>query len=230
MRAIFATRGGKGSYRIADKLDFEVAKEDPKFLVGFSDITAIHLAFAKHGIGGGIHGSVSVEDWEPPENPIGLSLREMLTTSDDAVLPSCNEVGTSELTSVVCTEGTLVGGNLDMIATSAGWALPNMCGKILLIEAVGMFLGQIDRQLSMLTKAGHLDRVAGFALGQFKDIKPSGSLTINALLSEYLEPYGAPILGGLPLGHENPAQRIPLGFPTELDCNHQLIRVRRSSN
>ncbi|MEM6460422.1 MAG: LD-carboxypeptidase [Pseudomonadota bacterium] len=230
VRAIFATRGGKGSYRIADKIDFDAAKRDPKSLVGFSDITAIHLLMAKHGIGGGIHGAISVEDWEPPDEPRGLSLRELLTASHDALLHTSDDVETSQLTSSGRTQGILVGRNLDMVAACAGWALPNMRGRILFLEAIGVFLGQIDRQLAMLTKAGHFDGLVGFALGQFKDIRPSGSLTINDLLREYLEPYGIPILGGLPLGHENPAQRIPLCFATEIDCENKLIRVRRGSN
>ncbi|MCP4200202.1 MAG: LD-carboxypeptidase, partial [Proteobacteria bacterium] len=78
VRAIFATRGGKGSYRIADRIDFDAARRDPKFLVGFSDITAIHLALAKQGIGGGVHGAISIEDWEPSYKPWGTPLRKLL--------------------------------------------------------------------------------------------------------------------------------------------------------
>lgn len=230
VRAIIATRGGKGSYRIADRIDFEAAKKDPKFFVGFSDNTAIHLGLATHGVGGSIHGAMHIEDRQPSETLTGLSLRELLTTSNDTTVLSNDDVGTSKLSTSGRAEGTLVGGNLDIIATTAGWTLPSLHGKILLLEAVGMFLGQIDRQLTMLTKAGHLDGVVGFALGQFKDIKPSGSLTINDLLREHLKPYGVPILGGLPLGHESPARCIPLCYLTELDCENRHIRVCRRTN
>lgn len=121
--------------------------------------------------------------------------------------------------------GPLVGGNLDMVTTGAGWALPRLGGCILLLEAVNMFLGQVDRQLSMLRKAGHLDGVAGIALGQFTDFKPSGSLTISELLREHLGPLGVPILGGLPLGHGAGARCIPMGLPTVLDADRRELRV-----
>lgn len=113
--------------------------------------------------------------------------------------------------------GPLIGGNLDMVATCAGWALPPLGGAILLLEAVGMFHGAIDRQLTMLRKGGHLDGVAGIALGQFTDINPSGSWTIVDLLRQHLEPLGVPILGGLPLGHGETAESFPLGYLTRLD-------------
>lgn len=227
VRAIFATRGGKGSYRIADRIDFAAASRDPKFLVGFSDITAIHLALAKQGIGGSIHGAISIEDWEPPTNPKGTPLRELLTGSDDLILKADEGVETIDLTTSGAVKGFMVGGNLNIVATAAGWALPNLRGKIVLLEAANTYLGQIDRHLAMLTKAGHLDGVAGIALGQFTDIKANGSLTITDLLSEYLTPLNVPILGGLPLGHGQPAQRFPLCFPTELNCKDRTITVRR---
>lgn len=227
VRAIFATRGGKGSYRIADRVDFQSAKHDPKFLVGFSDITVIHLALGKRGIGGGIHGALSMEDWEPPNSPKGLSLKELLTTTVDAVLKSDDQIETARLSTAGSVEGVLVGGNLNMVATAAGWALPRLKGKLLLLEAANMYLGQVDRHLTTLRKAGHLDGVAGIALGQFTDFKPSGSLTIIDLLHEHLSQLDVPILGGLPLGHGQPAQRIPLGFPTILNCDDCQIEVLR---
>lgn len=227
VRAIFATRGGKGSYRIADSMDFEAAKNDPKFLVGFSDITVLHLALAKQGIGGSIHGALSMEDWEPPLFPKGVPLKELLTTRCDVTLKADNQVETESLTTTGIAEGVLVGGNLDMVATAAGWALPNLRGKILLLEAVNMYLGQVDRHLSMLLKAGHLEGIAGIALGQFTDFKPSGSLNITDLLQEHLAPLDVPILGGLPLGHGQPSQRIPLGYRTVLNCDDHQITVAR---
>ena len=104
-----------------------------------------------------------------------------------------------------------------MVTTCAGWALPRLDGAILLLEAVNMFMGQLDRQFTLLRKGGHLDGVAGIALGQFTDINPSGSWTIVDLLRQHLEPLGVPILGGLPLGHGANAESFPLGYVTRLD-------------
>lgn len=227
VRAIFATRGGKGSYRIADKIDFAAAKKDPKFFVGFSDITALHLSLAKHGIGGSIHGAISIEDWKETTDIIGMPLRDMLTNTNDVTLKSDDEVSTASLTTSGTAAGIMVGGNLDMVTTTAGWGLPDLKDKILLLEAVNMYLGQVDRQLSMLSKGGYLDGVSGIALGQFTDFKANGSLTIIDLLREHLVPLDVPILGGLPLGHEIPAKRIPLSFLTQINCEERTLTVRR---
>lgn len=227
VRAIFATRGGKGSYRIADRLDFECARLDPKYLVGFSDVTILQMALCNQGVGGGIHGALKAEDWDAPHVSDFMSLKQLLTGHDDVVVTSDCENETKLLTTGGIAEGMLVGGNLDMIATAAGWALPNLNGCLLLIEAVSMYLGQVDRQFSMLIKGGYLDGVAGLALGQFTDIKPSGALTIVDLLREHLLPLGVPILGGLPLGHGAAAQRIAMGWPTVLNADEGTLKVRR---
>lgn len=224
VRAIFATRGGKGSYRIADRLDFAAARRDPKFLVGFSDITILHLALLKHGIGGGIHGALHYPD---PQPETGAALRNMLTGTDDVVLGAQETVDTNALTTSGEAQGPLVGGNLDMIATAAGWALPELTGCILLLESVDKYIGEIDRQLTMLRKGGHLDGINGIALGQFEKFSPSGRLTILDLLADHLTPLGVPILGGLPLGHGQGAQPVPLGRPTILDTAKRELRISR---
>ena len=227
VRAIFATKGGKGSYRIADRVDFDAARRDPKFLVGFSDITILQLALWKQGVGGGIHGALCAEDWEPRSSADGASLRKLLTATDDVILNAREEEETIALTTGGKVEGPLVGGNLDMIATAAGWALPKLDGCILLLEAVNMFIGQVDRQLTMLRKGSHLSGVAGIALGRFTDFKPSGALTIVDLLQDHLASINVPILGGLPLGHGKGAQRIPIGCHTVLDAGNRELRIGR---
>ena len=85
------------------------------------------------------------------------SLRRLLMTEEPIVIRSRDAEITSTLTTSGVAEGVLLGGNLDMIATAAGWALPSLDGAILLLEAVNMYVGQVDRQLTMLRKAGHLD-------------------------------------------------------------------------
>lgn len=226
VRAIFATRGGKGSYRIADRLDFDAAKRDPKFLVGFSDITILQMVLGKHGIAGGIHGALSERDWEPPSSAHMPSMLELLTGTEDVAVIASAEEETGNLTTAGRIEGQLVGGNLDMVATGAGWALPNLDGKILLLEAPSMFIGQIDRQLTMLRKGGHLSGTAGIALGRFTDIKPSGSLTILDLLREHLSALNVPILGGL--RHGKGAHRVPMGLHTVLDADRRELTVCRT--
>jgi muramoyltetrapeptide carboxypeptidase len=226
VRAIFATRGGKGSYRIADQLDFAAARRDPKWLVGFSDITALHLALLRNGVGGAIHGALRDDARDTRDSPDGPALTTLLAGTGPARVAALATEPTSALSNGRSAEGPLIGGNLDMVTTCAGWALPPLDGAILLLEAVNMFLGQIDRQLTMLRKGGHLRGLAGIALGQFTDIKPSGSWTVIDLLRQHLGPLDLPILGGLPLGHGETSQSFPLGYVTRMDGGAGSLTAR----
>jgi muramoyltetrapeptide carboxypeptidase len=120
----------------------------------------------------------------------------------------------------------LIGGNLDTISTAAGWSLPSLEGAILLLEAVNMFPGQIDRQLTMLRKAGHLAGLAGIAVGQFTDcFKPIDGFTVVDLLREHLEQFKVPILGGLPLGHGHQPQSTLVGAIAFLDAAGHTLTI-----
>ncbi len=112
-----------------------------------------------------------------------------------------------------------------MIATAAGWALPDLRGAILFIEAVDLYLGHVDRQLTMLRKAGHLDGVNGVAIGQFTKFNPSKGVTIVSLLRDHLSRLDVPILGGLPLGHGEHPATVPLGAVATLDATANTLTV-----
>ncbi len=225
VRAIFATRGGKGSYHIADRLAFEAARNDPKFVIGFSDITILHLSLWKHCRLVSIHGALmeDVDGCIPEEN--GAALKNLMMTADDLIIHSRTDENTSTLTTSGTASGTLIGGNIDMISTAAGWALPDLKGAILLLEAVNMYVGQVDRQLTMLRKAGYLDGLAGIAVGQFTDFKTSSGLTIIELLRQHLGHLNAPILGGLPLGHGRTPLSTLIGATACIDTSSRTLRV-----
>jgi muramoyltetrapeptide carboxypeptidase len=225
VRAVLATRGGKGSYRIAERMDFEAVRRDPKLLVGFSDITCLHLMLWRKCRVVGIHGALMPDETGVVPSATAGALRSVLFDRETLVLHSRPDEATSALTTAGIAAGPLIGGNLDMIATSAGWALPDLRGAILLLEAVGMYLGQVDRQLTMLRKAGHLDGVAGIAVGQFTRFEPSGALTIVDLLRDHFGSLGVPILGGLPLGHGERPLSVPHGARTVLDAGAGTLTI-----
>lgn len=225
VRAIFATRGGKGSYRIAPDLDFDAMRADPKHFIGFSDNTAIHLNLWKHCQMTSIYGSIL-------NKPTGEfipanieSLKNCLLSSNDICIPADPNQSTAELTRPGKADGILLGGNLNLISTSAGWALPSLKGKILLLEAIGMYVGEVDRQLTMLRRSGSLDGLNGLALGQFTDFNPSAGLTIIELLRHHLAQLDIPILGGLPLGHEATALSVPIGLHATLDTSANTLSI-----
>lgn len=114
-----------------------------------------------------------------------------------------------------------------MISTAAGWALPSLRGAILALEAVGMPIGALDRQLTMLARAGHLDGLAGVAVGQLTDCSRHGSWTAVDLLREHLGRLGVPILGGLPFGHGKLPRTLAVGLPATLDADAGTLRTER---
>lgn len=224
VRAIFATRGGKGSYRIADHLDFDAARRDPKFVVGFSDITVLHLSLLKQCGLVGLHGALAGDEGQVLADS-AAALQSILFSNEPVMIRSRAGEPTAALTTSGGARGRLIGGNLSLIATAAGWALPPLEGAILLIEDVGTYLGQVDRQFTMLRKSGALRGLAGVAVGQFTGFENSGSLTIIDLLGEHLAELGVPILGGLPLGHGEHPLSVPVGAVAEIDAAAGELRV-----
>jgi muramoyltetrapeptide carboxypeptidase len=219
VRAVFATRGGRGCYRIADQVDFEAVRRDPKLLIGFSENTILHLALWKECGLPGIHGAVRSEDGEGVHQRANDILRSVLMEAGRLEIASEEDEATRILTTGGTAAGPLIGGNLEMIATAAGWALPDLAGAILLLEGINMRLGQTDRLLTMLRKAGHLDGVAGVAIGQFTDCA-SGTI---ALLRDQLNALGVPLLGGLPLGHGATPLIVPVGPDVRLDADRGVL-------
>ncbi|MBB6545300.1 S66 peptidase family protein [Nonomuraea rubra] len=224
VRAVFATRGGKGTYRIVDELDYTALRRDPKPLVGFSDITHLLLAAWARCRLAVLHGPF-VNWYEPATGPESArALRRALMTTE----PVTVRRNPSETTAPVTVEGTatgiLLGGNLDAIRTEAGAGLPSLRGAILFLEHQrGTGLGEVDRALTQLIRSGALDGVRGIALGQFLGFERDlgdpalGGWGIADVLRDRLCGLGVPVLGGLPAGHADDPPTIPLGSEATID-------------
>jgi muramoyltetrapeptide carboxypeptidase len=227
IKAIIATTGGKGAYRIADRLDFQAARQHPKVLIGFSEITILHLALWKECGLTGIHGAPFEESWAGAAS--ARSFLDAAFTTDGATVHSSPQEPTSDLTTTGRASGILLGGNQDMVSTAAGWMLPSLHGAILLLEAVRMRLGHIDRQLTMLHNSGRLQGIRAIAVGQYTDCDASpgdqGDWTAIDVLRDRLGRLGVPILGGLPLGHGSDPIAIPVGTMATLDADAGTLHV-----
>lgn len=227
VRAVFATRGGKGSYRILHRLPFEAIARDPKPVVGFSDIIALHLALWRECRTAGVHGSLA-SDAEDCLSPVAAeALRVVLMEDGPIALERDRALASAALTTSGKARGPLVGGNLDMIATTAGWALPSLRGAIFLIESAGLAIGQFDRALTMLVRAGHLDGIAGIAVGHLNGTPPNPPLDVVELLRQHLSGFAVPILAGLPIGHDPDARSVVIGMMAEMDADHGTL-IQRS--
>jgi muramoyltetrapeptide carboxypeptidase len=229
VKAIFTTRGGKGAYRIADGLDFEALRDNPKPFIGFSDNTSIALAIWNHCRIPSIHGGIVSWNVESQESENREKLRRMLMTTEPVIVAARQNEQTAPLTTSGKASGFLMGGNQDMIATTAGWELPSLEGAILLLEDVDKRLGFIDRQLTMLEKAGHLRGVIGVAVGRYylcgSDATTQGEWTAIDVLRDKLSQLNVPILGGLALGHGENADSVPIGTPAILDVDAGTLTV-----
>ena len=225
VRAIVASRGGKGSYRIADQLDFEALRRDPKFLVGFSDITALHFAIWNQcqlvGLHGGLFDGYSGEILANTQK----TLRSALMEQRPIRVVARDDEPTSALTTTGMVTGRLLGGNLDIMGTSAGWLLPDLRDAIVLLEAVEMGPGLADRMLMMLRKNGHFEGASGVAVGQFEKFKIDAPISIIDLLREHLSHLDVPILGGLPIGHGYDPVTVPVGRFARLDADGRYLEI-----
>jgi muramoyltetrapeptide carboxypeptidase len=201
--AIFTTRGGKGAYRIAHALDFDAAARNPKPLVGYSDVTILHLALWRHCRLTGFHGPHAGWDHHYYGDHAADRLRRALMEPE----PLTIHQDPRELTAAVVIDrtasGILMGGNLAVLGRSVGWACPSFAGAILLLEAVDTFIGQIDATLTQLRRSGCLDGLRGVAVGQFiRSAEPKrGKWSAIDVLYDQLSGLGVPVLGGLPIGH-----------------------------
>jgi muramoyltetrapeptide carboxypeptidase len=198
VRAIVTTRGGAGAYRIADRIDFDAVCADPKPLIGFSDITSVHLALMHHCRLGVIHGSLFGSTCQS-------TVRQLLMTTEPLTLQRNPNAVSATIHVPGQATGRLIGGNLAMLATSVGVRFPNMSGAILFLEdqrVVG--LGTIDRQLTQLIASGTLNGIVGIALGSFEAFRgySDRDWTLTDVLADRLGNLGVPVLGGLFAGHD----------------------------
>lgn len=223
VRAVITTTGGAGAYRIADGLDFDAIRRDPKPLVGFSDITALHLALCAHGIVS-VHGMMFGE--VPAE-----SLRRMLTSPEPLTYHRDLANASAAVQVPGIATGILMGGNLSTILNAVGAGLPSLAGMILMFEDI-VGVAALERALFHLRRSGALDGIHGIAIGHLsgqgacgRDPEPDG-WTVVDVMNEHLGYLGVPIVGGLPFGHDDPeALNVPLGTMATIDAEAGTLTV-----
>ncbi|CAM3810304.1 S66 peptidase family protein [Aquirufa aurantiipilula] len=208
IKAIFPIRGGYGSSRILDRLNFNTFVHHPKWIIGFSDITAILNHVAQLDIAS-IHGPMPHNFCQVGGDEALESLRSLLFEGKIQIeIPSEpeNKLGQAE--------AGIVGGNLSLIVHLIGSkSLPDFAGNILLLEDVGENLYHIDRMVLQLKRAGLLDHLAGLIVGGFSDCKEAGlsvGKTVNQIILEHTAGSQYPIAFEFPSGHI--AQNFPLVF------------------
>ncbi len=220
VRAVWAARGGYGVHRLLDALDWKLlADATPRVLVGFSDLTALHQAFATRLGLASVHGPgvAAMADASPA---VREATRALLMEGSAVTLS-----GRAGPTPGVA-HGVLVGGNLTVLASSAGTSLVRPAADgIALLEDVGERPYRLDRAITQLLRSGWLDQVRGVALGSFTACGAPDE--VRSLLLERLGPLGVPLVHGLPVGHAPHDLPVPLGVRGRLDAAAGTLTVDR---
>lgn len=222
IKAIIFARGGYGTARILDKLNFSGFLKNPKWLVGFSDLTSILLHTAAIEIPS-IHGPVGITIGN--DNLSDTSLKDMLFGDLDFQYPLIRSRFTRE---GECT-GKIVGGNLSLIYESIGATNEiETEGNILFLEEVGEAKYSIDRMLNKLDRCGKLEGLSGVIIGSFSKISDGQSYfkeTTEEILSQYFEDLNIPIAMGLEAGHEQHNYSLSIGRDCEIKVASDSLKI-----
>ncbi len=223
IKGIFCSRGGYGSLRLLDRIDYRLIREHPKILVGYSDITA--LLAAVHEETGLItfHGPV-VKGFSRLSENARRNLFQMISSPQPARFTPMAGYPLSPGKA----RGPIKGGNLSLICRLLGTPfMPDLAGCILFMEDRGEAPYRIDRMLTHLALSGSLDTIKGLIVGQFLDCGDPSA--IDNLIKERFMPMNIPVAAGFPLGHGLDNTTLPLGVPAELDTDLMTLSLLESA-
>ena len=224
IKAIWAARGGYGSVRILDKLDFTKFKENPKWVIGYSDITAFHNHIHNVGVET-IHGIMGTSMQDAPE-VIAKSVESLKRALFGESL--AYEISNSKHNRSGKVNGELVGGNIAILASMLGsTSQMSTDGKILFIEEIGEYKYSIDRMLQSLKRAGYFTKVKGIIVGDMTKVKknttPWGT-SIEQLILDVI-PNDVPVLFKFPAGHEPDNRALIMGRNITLNIKEKTATV-----
>ncbi|HET9758129.1 MAG TPA: DUF4031 domain-containing protein [Nocardioidaceae bacterium] len=225
VQAVFCARGGYGVQRMVDLLDWEsIAAAGPKVLVGFSDVTALHQAFAARLGLSTIHGPV-VTSLGAGDDESRAHLHSLLFDPEPGVALTPSPVETLVGGRA---EGVLVGGNIAMLASEVGSRNSlRAAASIAVLEEIGEEAYRLDRLFTQLLRTGWFDEVLGVVLGTFTDCGLPAS--VRDLVVDRLVPLGVPLLWGAPIGHADRNLAFPYGVPAVLDADAGTLVLREAA-
>jgi muramoyltetrapeptide carboxypeptidase len=233
--AIFCLEGGYGTERLLPGIDYELIRKNPKILIGYSDITGLHLAITRKAGLVTFHGPVALGSL--PSWSLGSLKKALFTPEPIGELTNPPEEDTNWPAFPLHTvapgkaRGAIAGGNLTLVSTTMGTPYEiETKGKILFLEDTGEAPYRVDRMLTQLKLAGKLQEAAGIVWGTCTECTPAKSsfeinLSISDLLDEILGDLGKPVLAGLVFGHTKEKATIPIGVEAELDAGAKRVAI-----
>ncbi|MGW7514027.1 S66 peptidase family protein [Streptomyces sp. NPDC054796] len=222
LTAVLAARGGYGTQRVLDLLDWEALRAaGPKLFVGYSDLTVLHEALALRLGLASLHAPMTATASFLKDQATQDHLRRTLFEPE-----TMREVGPGPATRTLVpgrARGITLGGNLSLLAAERGTpnARPSAAGGIVLLEDVDQPPYSLDRMLTQLLRSGWLEGVAGIALGSWTGCGPPEE--VRAVLRERLAPLGVPVVEELGFGHGPSTLSLPLGVPAVLDADARTL-------
>ncbi len=223
VKAIICSRGGYGSPRILDRLDYAAIRRIPKILVGYSDITALQLAIFKKTRLVTFSGPMVAMEFGDNIDPYSEAMFfDMVTSARSPVRLKMHRDFRPLYRGRKVARGRILGGNLSLITSILGTKyMPNFDDSMLLIEEVSEEPYSVDRMLTQLRLAGILDKVSAFALGQFTNCTPEEPdkphRTLDEILREDLFSIGKPVVSNLAYGHVPVKMTLPIGVMASVD-------------
>ena len=232
IRAIFAIRGGWGSARILPLLDWTMIRRNPKLVIGYSDITALHLAIAERAGFMTLHAPNASSSW--PEHSWNSLWRLAFTGETPVLGGAAEEPGRPAPLGRTITQGRargrLLGGNLTVLTALMGtpW-MPDFDGAVLFLEDIGEAEYRIDRMLQQLSLAGVLGRLSGVIFGRCTSCATSDpdyeGFSLDEVLDTHLAPLNIPAFVGANIGHLANQLSLPHGGEVEIDAAARTIRL-----
>ncbi len=231
---ILCIRGGAGASRLLHRIDYDMIAKNPKALIGYSDITALIMAFqAKIGLVT-FHGPVGTSTWS---NFVAKTFTDQFVDNKLATFSNPQKKAEDivqykdRITTINpgVAEGKLLGGNLTLISGLCGSAyLPDFKDSILFLEEVNESPEKVDRMFCQLMNSGIFSVIKGFVFGKCTDCSPSGgygSLNLDQILNDYIKPLNIPSYSGAVIGHINDQFLLPVGVKARIDANKGTIEI-----
>jgi muramoyltetrapeptide carboxypeptidase len=231
VRAIFALRGGYGTPRILDRVDYAAVRRNPKILVGYSDLTGLQLALLrKTGLVSFSGPMVAVEMWNNIDPYTEENFWRVITSSARIGALRNPDDEPAKVYHKGRASGMLIGGNFSLVASLMGTPyLPSLRHSILVLEDVDEAPHRIDRMFAQARHAGVLKSISGLVLGRFTDCVPGDPskphLTTEQVLQETIEAVHCPVLSNLQYGHIAKKLTIPLGVRATIDTRAETLSV-----
>ena len=231
--AVVCMRGGYGVARMLDLVDFDAIRANPKLVLGYSDITALHTAIHELCHLVTFHGPMPCRGWMEFDDFTRESLVRAVSSTEPLGLIKNPEGMTPKCVVPGKCSGMLVGGNLTLIASACGtpYAL-DVTDKVLLLEDVGEYIYRLDSMLTQLRQAGMFEKCAGVVLGGFTNCTEEYedyALHLDDIIRDIIVPAGKPVLGNMSIGHMDTKITVPLGVQCKLDAEAGTLEFTESA-